>query len=163
LGLLTEGVQTLAGVLLPSATVFLLLLCNDKEILGPWVNGKGVNVLSSCIVGILVLLSVILIASILFPNITSTQIIGILLGGMVIGLIMGSVLLFQRRRRKEQLTVNDVLAEVVDRDTWRMAPLNSLRRPVMSTQRKIGMITLRGYLGVAFLMVIFKIVEVAAK
>jgi Mn2+/Fe2+ NRAMP family transporter len=29
LGLLTEGVQTLAGVLLPSATVFLLLLCND--------------------------------------------------------------------------------------------------------------------------------------
>ena len=35
LGLLTEGVQVLAGVLLPSATVFLLLLCNDKEVLGP--------------------------------------------------------------------------------------------------------------------------------
>ena len=34
LGLLTEGVQTLAGVLLPSATVFLLLLCNDKDVLG---------------------------------------------------------------------------------------------------------------------------------
>ena len=30
LGLLTNAVQTLAGVLLPSATVFLLLLCNDK-------------------------------------------------------------------------------------------------------------------------------------
>ena len=39
LGLLTEGVQTLAGVLLPSAVVFLLLLCNDKDVLGPWVNG----------------------------------------------------------------------------------------------------------------------------
>ena len=38
LGLLTEAVQTLAGVLLPSATVFLLLLCNDKAVLGPWVN-----------------------------------------------------------------------------------------------------------------------------
>ena len=35
LGLLTEGVQTLAGVLLPSAVVFLLLLCNDKAVLGP--------------------------------------------------------------------------------------------------------------------------------
>jgi NRAMP (natural resistance-associated macrophage protein)-like metal ion transporter len=35
LGLLTEGVQTLAGVLLPSATVFLLLLCNDRDVLGP--------------------------------------------------------------------------------------------------------------------------------
>ena len=31
LGLLTEGVQVLAGVLLPSATVFLLLLCNDQS------------------------------------------------------------------------------------------------------------------------------------
>ena len=39
LGLLTNAVQTLAGVLLPSATVFLLLLCNDEAVLGPWVNG----------------------------------------------------------------------------------------------------------------------------
>ena len=44
LGLLTEGVQTLAGVLLPSATVFLLLLCNDKDVLGPWVNSRRLNV-----------------------------------------------------------------------------------------------------------------------
>jgi len=40
LGLLTEGVQVLAGVLLPSASVFLLLLCNDRDVLGPWVNGR---------------------------------------------------------------------------------------------------------------------------
>jgi hypothetical protein len=32
LGLLTNAVQTLAGVLLPSATVFLLLLCNDQAV-----------------------------------------------------------------------------------------------------------------------------------
>ena len=41
LGLLTVGVQVLAGVLLPSATVFLLLLCNDRAVLGPWVNGPS--------------------------------------------------------------------------------------------------------------------------
>jgi len=35
LGLLTEGVQVLAGVLLPSAPVFLLLLSNDRDVLGP--------------------------------------------------------------------------------------------------------------------------------
>ena len=35
LGLLTNTVQALAGVLLPSATVFLLLLCNDEALLGP--------------------------------------------------------------------------------------------------------------------------------
>ena len=33
-GLITTSVQALAGVLLPSATVFLLLLCNDKQVLG---------------------------------------------------------------------------------------------------------------------------------
>jgi len=41
-----------------------------------------------------------------------------------------------------------------------MPPLHTLQRPVMSTQRRIGMVTLRGYLGVAFLMVVVKIVEV---
>ena len=41
LGLLTNAVQTLAGVLLPSATVFLLLLCNDKAVLGPWANTRA--------------------------------------------------------------------------------------------------------------------------
>ncbi|GAC1422088.1 MAG: divalent metal cation transporter [Burkholderiaceae bacterium] len=47
LGLLTNAVQTLAGVLLPSASVFLLLLCNDKEVLGPWVNGPKLNILAA--------------------------------------------------------------------------------------------------------------------
>ena len=40
LGLITTSVQALAGLLLPSASVFLLLLCNDPEVLGPWVNPK---------------------------------------------------------------------------------------------------------------------------
>jgi Mn2+/Fe2+ NRAMP family transporter len=38
LGIVTIGVQALAGVLLPSALVFLLLLCNDRTVLGPWVS-----------------------------------------------------------------------------------------------------------------------------
>ena len=46
LGLITTGVQALAGVLLPSATVFLLLLCNDKDVLGPWVNRPWLNVVA---------------------------------------------------------------------------------------------------------------------
>jgi Mn2+/Fe2+ NRAMP family transporter len=40
LGLLTTAVQALAGILLPSATVFLLLLCNDREVLGPLVDAR---------------------------------------------------------------------------------------------------------------------------
>ena len=46
LGLITTGVQALAGVLLPSATVFLLLFCNDRAVLGPWVNRPWLNVVA---------------------------------------------------------------------------------------------------------------------
>jgi hypothetical protein len=53
----------------------LLLLCNDNAVLGPWVNGKKPNVYRT-IVGILIFLSVILTASVLFPNITGAQIEG---------------------------------------------------------------------------------------
>jgi Mn2+/Fe2+ NRAMP family transporter len=53
LGLLTEGVQTLAGVLLPSATVFLLLLCNDRQVLGPWVNGLKMNIFTAAVIAVL--------------------------------------------------------------------------------------------------------------
>ena len=85
LGLLTEGVQTLAGVLLPSATVFLLLLCNDKDVLGPWVNSRRLNVFTSSVIWVLVLLSIILTGSVLFPDITGPQIVSVLGGGIVSG------------------------------------------------------------------------------
>jgi hypothetical protein len=163
LGLLTQGVQVLAGVLLPSASVFLLLLCNDKAVLGPWVNGRRLNMLTATIVWVLVLLSVILTASVLFPNITGAQIIDVLMGGMVLGIGVGIFLLIQARRRRDVVTVDDVLAEVPDRATWRMPPLQRLERPTMSMQRKVGLFTLRAYLAVAFILVIVKIVEVAVK
>src|SRR5580693_4470639 len=86
LGLLTNAVQTLAGVLLPGATVFLLLLCNDKPVLGPWVNSRGLNLFTGAVVAALVMLSVILTASVLFPQITAAQIIAVLgVGATVAG------------------------------------------------------------------------------
>src|SRR6201988_1270863 len=69
LGLITTAVQALAGLLLPSASVFLLLLCNDREVLGPWVNRPWLNWLAGLIVGTLLLLSGILMATTLFPHI----------------------------------------------------------------------------------------------
>src|SRR5271165_920848 len=52
LGLLTVAVQVLAGVLLPSATVFLLLLCNDKPVLGPWVNTRWLNAFTGAVIAV---------------------------------------------------------------------------------------------------------------
>jgi NRAMP (natural resistance-associated macrophage protein)-like metal ion transporter len=158
LGLLTEGVQVLAGVLLPSASVFLLLLCNDREVLGPWVNGRKVNMFVSAVVAVLVSLSVILTASVLFPAISSKQIIDIMIVCGAAGVIAAGYAL-SRRMRSGQAT-----APAVDRggkETWRMPPLSLLQRPEMSVGRKIGMGALRLYLGVAMVLVIVKIAELA--
>jgi NRAMP (natural resistance-associated macrophage protein)-like metal ion transporter len=161
LGLLTEGVQTLAGVLLPSATVFLLLLCNDTDVLGPWVNSRKLNAFTSAVIGVLVLMSIILTASVLFPGITGTQIVAILASGVGVGAVAGCFLLVRGHRvRKAEISVP---AEWASRDTWRMPALHLLARPVMPTPRKLGLMMLRGYLLVAFAMVVLRIVQVAVK
>ena len=99
LGLLTEGVQALAGVLLPSAAVYLLLLCNDREVLGPWVNGRRTNLFTGTVVAVLVALSVILTASVLDPGITARQIVIILVGCGAAAVLGGLAVAAWRLRR----------------------------------------------------------------
>ena len=158
LGLLTVGVQVLAGVLLPSASVFLLLLCNDKQVLGPWVNGRKTNLFTSAVVAVLVTLSVILTASVLFPAINAGQIAAIMAACGVAGLLAGGYAL--ARRLRAGVPASPPVASG-GRDSWRMPPLALLERPVMSTGRKIGMAALRLYLAAAMILVIVKIVRLA--
>jgi Mn2+/Fe2+ NRAMP family transporter len=158
LGLLTEGVQVLAGVLLPSASVFLLLLCNDKEVLGPWVNGRKINMFVAAVVGVLVTLSVILTASVLFPGITARQIIDIMIVCGGTGVLAAGYALTRRLRSGVPAAE---AADPAGQENWRMPPLHLLQRPVMSTGRKIGMGALRLYLGAAMVLVIIKIVQLA--
>jgi Mn2+/Fe2+ NRAMP family transporter len=157
LGLLTEGVQVLAGVLLPSASVFLLLLCNDREVLGPWVNGRKTNMFTAAVVAVLVCLSVVLTASVLFPNISSRQIVDIMLCCSAAGLVAAGYAVARRVRAVPAAAAVDRSG----RENWRMPPLALLQRPTMSAGRKIGMSALRLYLGVAMILVIVRIVELA--
>src|ERR1700744_3012869 len=71
LGLITQGVQALAGVLLPSATVFLVLLCNDRPVMGPWVNSFRQNAFAWMIVWSLVVLSLMLTAVTFFKGVST--------------------------------------------------------------------------------------------
>jgi len=160
LGLLTEGVQVLAGVLLPSATVFLLLLCNDKSVLGPWVNRRGTNLFTSGVVAVLITLSVVLTASVLFPRISGHQIVLIMEACGAASVLAGAFALARARRSpRRELTAQD--ATIEGRDNWRMPPLATLSTPLLSTARKIGLSALRLYLAVAMVLVIVKIVQVA--
>jgi hypothetical protein len=149
-------VQALAGVLLPAATVFLLLLCNDRAVLGPWVNRRGTNVFTSAVVAALVTMSVVLTASVLFPGITERQILGIFLGCVAASVAMGGWTLIRSLRAHSSVEVDRR-----DRETWRMPPLNMLSKPIMSTGRKIGLTILRSYLAIAMILVVVRIIQMA--
>lgn len=158
LGLLTVGVQVLAGVLLPSATVFLLLLCNDKQVLGPWVNGKFLNIFTAFIIGILVILSLVLTSSVLFPDLSGEAIVAIIFtggGACLVGcagyLVYGAV---------RPGPVQERVSHAVRRD-WRMPPLALLEAPKLSAARRAGLTVLRVYLLIAMILVIVRVVQLA--
>jgi len=90
LGLLTTAVQALAGVLLPSASLFLLLLCNDPEVLGPWTNARWLNIVAGVIIGLLLVLSGTLVVTTLFSG-ASAAAVGVWLAA---ALLAGSGLAF---------------------------------------------------------------------
>jgi NRAMP (natural resistance-associated macrophage protein)-like metal ion transporter len=159
LGVMTTAVQALAGVLLPSATVFLLLLCNDKEVLGPWVNRVWLNVLATVIVAVLIELSLVLVIATVIPSIDVARLFAVLSIALLVGLgLGGGLLIVGHRRRMGEPRVD---AEPVDKMNWRMPPLAFLARPAWSRGRLIGMYALRGYLVIAVVLLAVKAGQLA--
>jgi Mn2+/Fe2+ NRAMP family transporter len=156
LGLLTNAVQTLAGVLLPSATVFLLLLCNDSAVLGPWVNSRRVNLFTTLVIGVLVTMSLILTAAVLFPNMSGAQIAVILSVGAGLALI-GTLVALMLGRRSDP----GAAATLEARHSFRMPPLGTMPPLKLSWLNRCWMIVLRGYLIVAVILVVVRVVQVA--
>ena len=69
LQLVIISVQVFAGLILPSAIIFLQLLLNDRELLGErWVNRPWNNVINWTIVAVLFALSLLLAAQVMLPN-----------------------------------------------------------------------------------------------
>jgi Mn2+/Fe2+ NRAMP family transporter len=153
LGLLTNAVQSMAGIVLPSATVFLLMLCNDKQVLGPWVNGRMINIVTGMVVTMLLVLSIILTAAVLQPDISSTTIRQILIGGGIVSLLAGLGMGWV------QAPVSELERKL--RSTWRMPPLAELAPLKLSLAKRLTMIALRVYTVAALVMVIVKVVQLA--
>jgi Mn2+/Fe2+ NRAMP family transporter len=154
LGLITTGVQALAGVLLPSASLFLLLLCNDREVLGPWVNRTWLNVVATLILGVLVMLSMILVITTVFPSVNVPVLLGFLSLLFLAGLVGVTVFTTSGTRKRQPEVVPDE-----DRETWRMPSLALLSRPVPSRSRLVALYSMRGYLVVAVLLLLVKAVQ----
>jgi Mn2+/Fe2+ NRAMP family transporter len=162
LGLLTTAVQALAGVLLPSASVFLLLLCNDPEVLGPWTNPRWLNIVASLIVGVLLLLSGTLVVTTLFTGLGAAAVAGWLAAGLVAGsaFTLGWLKLASRRRPAVPSARADFAHMTpTERMRWRMPPLTLLKPVAWSPGTKLGVLLLRGYLVVSVLLLIVKAIQ----
>jgi Mn2+/Fe2+ NRAMP family transporter len=165
LGLITTGVQALAGLLLPSATVFLLLLCNDREVLGPWVNRPWLNVVAGLIVGVLLLLSGVLMATTVFPTLDIVSLADDLTVGLAVcaAVTFGVLRWSNRRWPKPALPEQLALALAgADRTTWRMPPLTLLEPVTWSVGTRLGMLALRGYLVVGAILLLVKAVQLGS-
>ncbi len=163
LGLITTGVQALAGVLLPSASVFLLLLCNDREVLGPWVNQRWLNVLACVIIGVLLTLSGTLVVSTVFPSLNVIEIavvlaIALLVGGGGAGLWLE----IAQRRGGRAARPAPVQMTQQERTNWRMPPLALLKPVAWSPGTKLGVLLLRGYLVISVVLLIVKAVRLGS-
>ncbi|MBV9607486.1 MAG: Nramp family divalent metal transporter [Solirubrobacterales bacterium] len=159
LGVITEAVQALAGVLLPSASMFLLLLCNDPAVLGPWCNRPWLNVLAVLIEAVLLLLSLILMATTVFPSLDVATFA--LVGGavMVVGLIgFGAVVLRARRQGAGPAAPRRF---DVPREQWTMPPIALLERPRQSAGRRAAMLAMEAYLLLAIVLLAVKAVQLA--
>ncbi len=160
LGVITEAVQALCGIVLPMTTLFLLMLCNDREVLGPWANPTWLKALAGAIVGILMLLSVVLTVTTIFPHVSVTAISLAGAGVLVVVLLGYSLVWLSNRRGAEAVNVIGGGAEV-PKEQWTMPPATLLSRPQWSRARHSAMLVLGSYMIVALALLIVKSVQLA--
>jgi hypothetical protein len=153
LGIITLAVQALCGLMLPSTTIIVLLLANDRELMGPWKNGRLLNVAAVIIVTALVVLSLTLMISTLFtsvpvlPLLVVLSIVGAL--GLVVGLPLGL-------RKLEAPPHYDI-----DKRDWRTPRLTLLAPMPSSKARRLLMRAQSCYLFAAGILLIVRIVQLA--
>jgi NRAMP (natural resistance-associated macrophage protein)-like metal ion transporter len=160
LGVITEAVQALCGILLPMTTLFLLMLCNDRQVLGPWTNPPWLKAIASVIVGALILLSLMLTLTTIFPGVDVAALA--LAGGaiLVVALLALGLAALRSARGGEEVTVIES-GPPVPKEHWTMPPAALLSRPQLSTGWRVGMFALGGYMIVALVMLIVKAVQLA--
>ena len=157
LGLITTAVQALAGLMLPSATVFAVLLCNDRAVLGPWVNRPWLNAIAGVIVSAMLVLSLILVISTVIPSVDVTTLLFVLGSLAAVILVLGGGWSWVRDRGAPPEP--EISRE--ERENWRMPALALLERPPASLSRRIALYALSSYLVVAIILLAVKAVQLA--
>ena len=123
--------------------------------LGPWINGRGLNAFTGAVIAVLVMLSIILTASVLYPDMGEKTILAILGGGVLFTVVIGAALLVIRREDRK------IWTDAFGRMIWRMPPLDQLPPAHLTPLIRIWLSVLRGYLVVAGGLVLWRIAELA--
>jgi hypothetical protein len=107
------------------------------------------------VIAALVMLSIILTASVLFPGMSETTTLAILGGGMLFTMVIAAVLLLIRREDRR------VRTDSCGRMVWRMPPLDQLPPAQLTPLTRIWLAVLCGYLIIAGGLVFWRILELA--
>ncbi|HVB00316.1 MAG TPA: NRAMP family divalent metal transporter [Acidimicrobiales bacterium] len=156
LGLFVLAVQAFAGILLPLAMVFGLLLCNDREVLGPWVNAPWLNIVAGLVITILLGMSAVLMITTVFPTVPTSILFDILVVSGIGGVASGITLALGSKKQEKlhpQLRTRSV------RERWQMPPSVLLRPANLSRGRKSVLFMLFAYLLVAVSLLLAKSIE----
>jgi Mn2+/Fe2+ NRAMP family transporter len=160
LGLITTSVQALAGLLLPSASVFLLLLCNDPEVLGPWVNPRWLNGVAALIVAFLLVLSGTLMATTVFPHVNVGRVfIALVIAVAISGIGTVVALKLRAHHAGPPAPVPRPPMSPTEKLSWRMPPLALLKPVRWSPGTRVGVLALRAYLVLSAVLLLVKAIQ----
>jgi NRAMP (natural resistance-associated macrophage protein)-like metal ion transporter len=151
LGVITLAVQALCGLMLPSTTIIVLMLANDRELMGPWINGRLLNVVAIFMVVVLVVLSFTLMISTLFTSVHVLTLLEVLAGIGVVGLVIGLPIAWRQWRPPAHYDI--------DKRDWRTPRLTLLAPMPKSRARTILMRSQSAYLFAAGVLLIVRIVQ----
>ena len=151
LGVITLAVQALCGLMLPSTTIIVLMLANDRELMGPWKNGRILNVVAVFMVVVLVVLSFTLMISTLFTSVPVLRLLEVLAAIGALGLLVGLPMAWRRWQPPAQYNV--------DKRDWRTPRLALLAPMPKSRARTILMRSQSCYLFAAGALLIVRIVQ----
>ena len=173
LGVVIDGVEALNGILLPSALVFLLLLANDRAVLGPWANTAAQNWLGGVIIWAVLTFSLAPLVTTFFPDVTLTQCEYAFAACTVLGGVAAAVLIRARSHTTRAAGSAGVTgcppgtraerraALREERARWRTPPIGELPRPPLTPARRVGLLTLRGYIVFAVVIMVLKLIQIA--
>ena len=156
LGAITTLVQALAGILIPSTLVLLLILCNDAELLGPLTNGRLQNVAAGTAIAIILGLSTMLTITTVLPGLGITAALLI-----TVGLLLGSgVALAASAPHGKRPPRPASRLTAWQRQTW-TAPMLELVPPAAPTRpRHLALALLRAYILLIVIALLLKLAGV---